>query len=166
MLCPSEITMKTIALTQGQVAIIDAEDYEAISRFKWQAFWNGYTFYAVRNVWVGRKRTTMYMHRFLLNPPLGFEVDHRDGDGLNNTRANIRLCTKAENQHNKQPQSGSSNYKGVCWCTRDRIWMAHIKVNRRLLNLGYYHNEEEAALAYNWAATKHFGEFARLNVLS
>jgi hypothetical protein len=93
------------------------------------------------------------------------EVDHWNHDGLDNRRENLRVCTKAQNNHNCRKhrwhngEYTSSKYKGVCWNKTEKKWMAYI--HRK--TLGYFRTEEEAALAYNAAATRDFGEFAVLN---
>lgn len=158
--------MKSIALTQGKVAVVDDADFEFLSQFKWYAMRNGQTFYAMKALWEDRKRRHTAMHRLLLQVPDDIEVDHVDGDGMNNTRINLRPCTRSQNVHNKKKMSGAtSRYKGVYWNKRDKRWVAHIRGEGKLLHLGYFISEREAALAYNWAATKYFGEFARLNQL-
>jgi hypothetical protein len=104
------------------------------------------------------------MHRFILSAPKGIQVDHRDNDGLHNTRGNIRLCTCQQNQGNSRPTTcHTSIFKGVHWDKRDRIWQAKIHINRRSIYLGNFIKEIDAALAYDDAAREYFGEFARLN---
>lgn len=107
------------------------------------------------------------MHRLLIYVPPGFEVDHINRNGLDNRRANLRTCTKSENAANREKVGGdtSSKYKGVHRRADSGKWMARIKVNGRRRSLGCFYSEEEAALAYNVAATEEFGEFARVNVV-
>ena len=94
------------------------------------------------------------------------QVDHIDGNGLNNQRNNLRIVTNQQNGMNqkKQRRSTTSRYKGVCWHNKNKGWMAGIKHNRKTIYLGCYETEEEAALAYNTEATRIFGEYAKLNV--
>lgn len=92
------------------------------------------------------------------------KVDHKNGDGLDNQRSNLRPTTLSQNRANSRKTPGcSSQFKGVSWHTKSQKWMAGIKVAQKSFNLGLYHIEEEAARAYDKAAKQHFGEFARLN---
>lgn len=153
--------MKEIPLTQGYVAIVDDEDYDAVMAFKWFA-------HVQRNAtYVGRKArradglwADIRLHTFLTGWPL---VDHRDGDGLNNRRANLRPATRAENNRNRRRSlsNNASGFKGVC---RDRgKWRAYIYVDDKQHHLGMFPTAEAAALAYDVAALELHGEFARLN---
>ena len=111
------------------------------------------------------KQTTIQMHRLLLGlkPGDSRESDHKDGNGLNNRRNNLRIATRAQNQHNQRPQKGTSRFKGVCWHRDAAKWQAQIQIERRKIHLGYFDSEIEATRAYDAAARNHFGEFARLN---
>jgi len=156
--------MGTIPLTQGFVALVDEEDVYFLSQWKWHVFKEQYTNYAARGVRQGGRVKTILMHRLLLTAPQGKQVDHRDHNGLNNTRANLRLCTQNENQHNRRKNSHSlSQYKGVTWWERLHKWRGEIRLNGKWMYLGYFDNEEDAARAYDKAASLLFGEFARLN---
>jgi len=107
---------------------------------------------------------TVYMHRLVMNAPSGFEVDHINGDGLNNTRENLRVATRAQNTANKPSYSGTSKFKGVCRAaTKEPRWRAWCMVNKKSIYLGSFKTEAEAARAYNLAAEKAWGEFAHLN---
>jgi hypothetical protein len=104
------------------------------------------------------------MGRAILNAPAGMIVDHRDGDGLNNQRENLRLCTHSQNMQNRRLQRNNrSGYKGVYWIKAQGVWAARITVNRVPINLGRFDTAEQAARAYDEAALKYHGEFARLN---
>ena len=103
------------------------------------------------------------MHRFILNAPKGQYVDHRDRNGLNNQKRNLRFCTQSQNMMNLKSSTGTSKYKGVSWNIKYKRWQSHIRLNYKLKNLGSYNSEIEAALAYDHAARELFGEFARLN---
>mgnify|MGYP001588262020 CR=1 FL=1 len=89
--------MKEIQLTQEQVALVDDEDFEKVSKHKWHAYKDGKTFYAGTTI----KNKRVKMHRFILEAPAGVDVDHKDRNGLNNTRQNIRICSRTENQANQ-----------------------------------------------------------------
>lgn len=162
--------MKTIPLTQGQVALVDDEDYEEVSKFKWHA--NGCnartkTFYAYRSICVNGKRTTIKMHRQILKLPSGAvpQVDHIDGNGLNNQRNNLRTCTETQNRGNvRLTIANTSGFKGVRWFKPSKKWVSRIIVNKKYTHLGYFNHAIDAALAYDDAASKHFGEFALLNI--
>lgn len=155
---------KEIPLTQGKVAIIDDEDYERVNRLKWWAHLekgrNREVFYA----WSKINRKTVKMHRFLTNAPDEMEVDHWNGDGLDNRRVNLRVCTKTQNQHNRgRTVRNKSGYKGVHWHKPTKKWMAQIQVSGKKMNLGYFHDIIEAALAYDAAAREFHGEFSVTN---
>jgi hypothetical protein len=100
------------------------------------------------------------MHRFVMDAPCGVEVDHRDGDGLNNTRANLRLCTHAEDCRNQGKTRGKSRFKGVYWHRRGRKWCVFVGKGNYI---GLFKTEIEAALAYDAEARLRFGPFAALN---
>lgn len=158
--------MKEIPLTQGKVVLVDDEDYDFLNQWKWHALKSRDTFYAARGVYSKHGIIQIRMHRLLLNAPADMEVDHRDGNGLNNTRRNIRLCTAQANRCNERKRANkTSQYKGVSWHKKDRRWHARIQLNGILKYLGGFHTQEEAALIYNMAAATLFGEFARLNWL-
>lgn len=153
-----------IRLTQGKVAIIDDEDLPLVSQHKWYAHACRRTFYATTNIVVPGKRTILRMHRLILAAKPGQEVDHIDGDGLNNRRANIRLCLQSQNAMNHRKKLNSkSMYKGVTMYPRKSPWQANIAVNGTRIYLGSFTSETAAALAYDEAARLHFGEFARTN---
>lgn len=161
--------MKEIPLTQGKVALVDDEDYELINQWKWYAHESGNTHYAKRNIWIGTSREhrrwqSVAMHRLILNAESAMCVDHIDGNGLNNTRANLRLATHQENLCNQRLYKNSpSGYKGVRFRKDANKWQARIRAEKKELHLGYFDTIEEAARAYDAAARKHFGEFANLN---
>jgi hypothetical protein len=157
--------VKEIELTQGQVARVDDEDYEWLSKWKWHASWQPHTLsYMAAYKTSGMPRRTLLMHRLILNAPDGMFVDHEDHDTLNNQRHNIRLATPLQNQFNRRKlRPFSSIHKGVCWHQLTNKWRAEINVDGRKLHLGLFANEEDAARAYNEAAKKYQGEFAYLN---
>lgn len=145
--------MKEIILKSGEKALVDDEDYELLNKFKWQ-YQLGY---AVRNIKV-------YMHRDIIKTEEGLETDHINGNKLDNRKENLRKVTQSQNQANrKKGKNKSSIYKGVIWHKRRNHWLAQITINRKKIYLGSFNNEIDAAKAYNEAAIKYFGEFARLN---
>jgi HNH endonuclease len=145
--------------------MIDDDDYESMSGYCWHAHKVGRSVYARCHNTESTPRR-LYMHRLLLKAPVGVMVDHVNGDGLDNRRDNIRLCDKSQNNANQQKTRGSSLYKGAYWCPRHSRWRAFIKADGKAQCLGYFKREEDAALAYNFAAMEKFGDFARLNVAS
>ena len=159
--------MKQIPLTQGQVAIVDDDDFEWLMQHKWYARENSYEFYAMRNVRRDNgKRTSLYMHRAILQEHGddldGLLVDHASGNTLDNRKCNIRTATRSQNaQNSPRHKVGISGYRGV---KKDRTrWRASIKVNDRRVYLGLFPTPIEAALARDRAAIEHHGEFAILN---
>lgn len=155
-----------IELTQGQVALIDERDFDKVHQYRWCAHHIRWQWYAINNSERRRGGRPLRMHRFILDAPAGMEVDHINGNGLDNRRANLRLATRSQNHANKSVQRNktSSRYKGVYYRRRrKKPWYAQIGVRGRRMFLGYFGNEEEAARVYNRAALEHFGEFARLN---
>jgi hypothetical protein len=151
---------KIIPLTQGKFAIVDAEDYNWLSRHKWCAARSRDTFYTHR----GSKGRLISMHRSIMRAPKGLMCDHRNHNGLDNRKSNLRLCTSAQNQYNKRPKKGcSSKYKGVILREDRRRWRAKICFNRKRIHLGDFADAIKAALAYDDKAIELFGEFAYLN---
>lgn len=160
--------MKKIELTQGKVTLVDDEDFEMLSQYKW-FYGNGY---AQRSEYAGggRKNTkviTQQMHRLVIaNIPDGKIVDHKNHDGLDNRKSNLRICTRLENRRNAtKHKNNKSGYKGV-WQEngkfRSAIWLSDKKKNK---NLGTFQTAIEAARAYNRSALELFGEFAYINKL-
>lgn len=161
--------MKEIKLTQSLVAFVDDTDFDYINKFKWHAIKACNNFYA--GSCVGGKRGNVRMHRLILNqydPTI--HIDHKDGNGLNNQRDNIRICTHAQNQHNRGANRNSrSKYVGVAFSTRrgEKRWLASIKIDNKQKSLGIFPYTAEgeilAAKARDKAAIGLYGEFARLN---
>jgi hypothetical protein len=157
--------MRYIPVGKDHQAIVDDEDYEwAKARQPWGLHSLGY---AVRApTWKGSK---FLMHRELLNVTEDYVVDHINGNKLDNRRENLRICTNAENSRNRVKSTlNTSGYKGVSYkkeknYIRKKPWNARIKVDYKEIYLGHFQTKEEAAKAYNEAAIKYFGEFAKLN---
>lgn len=158
---------KVIRLTQGKATIVDPEDYEQVSKYKWHARYDQKTrsFRALHSHRreVGRSQTTFYLARLITCAPSGTHADHINHDTLDNRKCNLRVCTPSENGRSRR--SHIKEYKGVHWHSRDHIWAANIRVNKKLIHLGSFKDKLDAARAYNEAATYYFGEFACLNPL-
>jgi len=104
------------------------------------------------------------MHRVITKCKSGEDIDHRNHDGLDNRRLNLRVCSRSQNLQNQRRRSNNtSGFKGVAWCEQTQDWTTAVKVNKKLIWLGHYADKEEAAHAYDAAAREHFGEFACLN---
>lgn len=156
-----------IPLTQGKVALVDEIDFERLNKLKWAAQKDTDTFYAVKTIapTKTRKGFAIKMHRLILDCPKGMQIDHRDNNGLNNTRSNLRICTASQNQMNRRKlmKNASSIYKGVSWHKKQKRWHARIVVNGTLHHLGSFTIEKEAGLAYDRTASEWFGEYANVN---
>jgi hypothetical protein len=172
----SEPESMPVYLTRGMIAYVSPEDHDRVSALKWQAHKGKRTWYARHVCRVPSTITdttsstskfkSTYLHRFITgeeDPDV--KIDHRDGNGLNNTRPNLRSSTGKENSRNtRKPTSGTtSQYKGVCWDEAQKRWRAQINVEGKKRCLGRYKDELPAALAYDRAALDAFGEFAQIN---
>lgn len=165
--------MQKIALTKGYYAVVDDIDYEKVSAHKWSAQvmrkkdGSVRTVYAVRGAKNDRGLWRLQLlHRFISGAISPMCVDHIDGDGLNNIRSNLRICTQAENAMNVRPVHGaSSKYKGVSRIKSSGRWRAYIKKHGKHMFIGSFGSEREAAFAYNAKAIEMFGQYAKLNVL-
>lgn len=157
---------KRIPLTQGKVAIVDEVDHKWLSQWKWYAAKGTSTYYARRSVWENGKTREIQMHRAILDAPPDMEGDHINGDGLDNRRANLRLCTQSQQRMNAKKQANcTSKYKGVTWDKRRQKWSVLIVCRGQRDWRGYFDDEQEAARAYNIGARKWFGDFAKSNVI-
>jgi len=163
--------MKEIPLTQGKVALVDDEDYEELSEYGWYAHQATKSLcYAGRNNKKSNGKTSVIgLHRQVMRAKTGQIVDHINRNGLDNRKQNLRICSHKQNLWNQESTSGSSKYKGVHLEAdkqrpgRKKRWRAKITYNKNTVRLGRHLTEEEAAKAYDTAALKHHGEFARLN---
>lgn len=157
--------MKEIRLTKGFVAIVDDEDFEFLSQWKWHANASAARrTYAMRNSApdADGKRAHIMMHRVVCAVAPGEEVDHINGNGLDNRRANLRPVTRGQSMWNRAPNaSGSSRHKGVYWHKQHRKWVAAIQVNKKRVHIGLFTSEDAAARAYAERAAAEFGEFNR-----
>lgn len=157
--------MKKIKLTKGYEAFVDDSDYDELSKHKWHVSENSRNAYAIRTIhFPGGKKKTVRMHRQIMGASPDLEIDHIDHNGLNNQRRNLRECNNIQNQMNRVKVFGKSIFKGVTIKPNKKNYAsASIRVNKKLLHLGYFDNEESAARAYDKAAYMYFGEYANLN---
>jgi hypothetical protein len=166
---PQSSPTRLIPLTQGLWTLVDTADYERLRAMKWYASLDKGTgaFYAVRNVRrAGGGQRRQALARVVMDAPHGIEVDHVSRDTLDNRRCNLRLVTRSRNMQNSARRSdNSTGYKGVKQ-RRDGNWIkwqVQITIDGRRRHLGYFDDVIEAAQAYDTAAVKAFGEYARLN---
>lgn len=164
--------MKKIALTGkngiGNFALVDDDVFDFISKYSWMV---GKDIYARRGQKIKgtRKSITKYMHRDIIlfyegNIPINSQIDHINMDRLDNRRSNLRVATRSQNHMNMNKNfNNKSGYKGVFLDKKSNRWFGNIKINQKNIYLGTFDNKLDAALAYNQAAQKYFGEFARLN---
>lgn len=148
-------------LAPGKIVVIDKEDASIVSKYKWHCNNSGY---AVAYIKTPGGKKPILMHRILVDAPVNMEVDHISGNTLDNRKSNLRICTHFQNMLNKKNyKNSSSKFKGVGWVKKPQKWRARIRIDHKIYHLGYFDSEVEAAKAYNEAAEKLHGEFARLN---
>lgn len=156
---------KLIELTQGKQAIVDDEDFEWLNQWKWYAHKDKKTWYARRSYGPRIERKSINMHTFIMGLNQGQKVDHRNNNGLDNRRDNLRECTNSQNATNSTKRKGNftSRYKGVSWDKRDKNWRAQIMVDYKKKRIGNFDNEIDAAKAYDRFAIELHGEYASIN---
>jgi hypothetical protein len=160
--------VREIPLTKGYVALIDDDDFELVSAHKWSAIVHrnpsGSVYvYAHRTVVIDGRQVQLRLHRFLMDAKPGELVDHKDSDGLNNQRHNIRHCTRTQNNVNIVHPHKQSKCGFIGVHAYRRKWRARISVANRRVHLGLFETPEDAARAYDRKAIELHGEFARLN---
>lgn len=159
-----EGSIAIITLTQGYEAHIDAADAHLVEAFNWCVLIHPRrnAIYAARATRIPKKQMFL-LHRVLTEAPENLQVDHMDGNGLNNRRSNLRLCSRLQNQISKGPRSDNrSGLKGVSWCSKAKKWQSEIMLHGKRKWLGYFAAPEDAHAAYADAAHELHGEFARL----
>jgi hypothetical protein len=157
--------MRKIKLTQGKYALVDDADYDWLNQYKWHAYYSKRTntFYAVHSISSIKK---ISMQRMIMNTSTGLHTDHKNGKTLDNRRANLRVATVSQNCMNRKGDKNStSKFKGVSWNKHAKKWRSFIMSKAKLIYLGSFDSEIDAAKIYNQAAIKYFGNFARLNII-
>ena len=151
-----------IPLTNGDFAIVDKCDFEELSKHKWYKYKNSNTYYVIRKEPREKnKQKTIYMHRQIMCTPVGFETDHIDGNGLNNSRSNLRICTHQQNNFNRGiSKKNTSGFRGVSWNKHIKRWVAVIHFDNKRLYLGSFKDILLAKNAYISASIKYHGEFS------
>jgi hypothetical protein len=159
-------SFRKIYLGEGEYTIVEPPDYYKYGKYKWIYWGNGKNNYAIGELKIGHRKTKQVgMHRVIMGAPKGKVVDHINGDGLDNRRANLRLATRAQNIYNrrKTTKKTSSRFVGLSFNKKSTMWDGCIQYKRKKIHLGRFKNEIDAARAYDRAAIKYYGEFARLN---
>lgn len=157
---PLKVGVIAFEIKPGVFTLIDQQDLHLVEGHKW--FFESKRVY--RREYKDGKSKSFSLHRVIMNPPPDMVVDHIDGNPLNNTRENLRICTMTENNYNRFPNKNStSQFKGVHWEPIRGKWIASIRLNKKQKAIGTYADEHEAAHAYNKQAIIHHGEFAKLN---
>jgi hypothetical protein len=158
--------MREIIISKGHVALVDDEDYDNIIHPKWYRTISKYGVYADRARWDSllHKYIRERMHRVIMNAPKGLQIDHINHNTLDNRKSNLRIVTGTYNLANQRNiKGGTSKFKGVVWHKKGKKWMARIGKHGLYEYLGLFVNEIDAAIAYNTAAIRLYGEFAFLN---
>ena len=156
--------MKQIPLTQEKFTLVDDDMFDYLNQWKWCVKKDKHLFYAVRGPERNGINKQILMHRVIMTPPKDLEVDHRNSDGLDNKRQNLRICTHSQNQQNARKRSNcTSKHKGVCWHKSYKKWRANIMIKGRNIYLGCRESEIECAQLYDKKAIELFGEFANTN---
>lgn len=160
--------MKYLSLqNSNELCMVDDLDYENLLKYKWYIMKNNYVRASFRSL--KRKDNRIGIHRYLMNCPDHLVVDHIDGNPLNNQRSNLRLATNSQNICNSKKQKNTlSKYIGVSYSkteNRTKKWRAACEKSNKMIYIGRYQTEIEAALAYNEKVKEIFGEFAKLNII-
>lgn len=161
---PQSTSVREIPLSRGQVALVDAADYEWLSQWRWSYGKRGYAYRRLSRT-IDAHQHAIYMHHDVLPVPAGMQVDHKNHNKLDNRRANLRLATQHQQARNQPPRRGvhTSRFKGVSRHVQSSRWRARIRIDGHQISGGLFINEEDAARAYDAMAREHFGEFAWLN---
>ena len=150
--------MKKIKLTQGKFALVDDEDFEKLNKYKWYSTKPTSLYYAITFI----NKRNIRMHRFILNPKREEEIDHIDGNGLNNQKINLRICTHSQNMTNhKIRRDNTSGVSGIYWNKCAKKWQAYIGFKNKIIYLGIFKTLKDARESRNLKERALFGEFRR-----
>lgn len=157
--------MKEICLTKGMITIVDDDDFDMLSKYKWYVTNKKGTFYTQRrHEFPDGTKKTICMHYLIMGREW---VDHIDGDPLNNQKSNLRICTPRQNSMNTRSHSDStSKYKGVSLVGHNKRWRSEIYYNGKTIYLGEFDKETDAAKTYNDKSIELFGEWGKANIIS
>lgn len=158
--------MKRINLNKGSFVWVDNDDFDFLNQWEWRASYpRGGHVYAIRSEYKTGKHVVISMHRVITNCPDGMVVDHKDRNGLNNRKTNLRICTRSQNACNRRKniKTSTTKYLGIYYNSKIRKWCAAVGSQGKVHNLGKFKTQKEAAKCYNEGAIKFHGEFARLN---
>ncbi|MEI6297499.1 MAG: HNH endonuclease [bacterium] len=156
--------MAEIYLKSGHVVLIDDNMIDRVSYFNWNIKKDEKSFYVHANIFIKNKYSTITIHRLIMGEPNAI-IDHKNGNRLDNRMVNLRISTFSQNSMNRRMSIGSSKYKGVAYCKQKKKFVAYISYHKNRIHLGTFDNEINAAIAYNNAAIRIFGEFACLNII-
>lgn len=146
--------MKQITVTHGKVTLVDDEDFDYLNQYKWHCN-KGYVSRTGNN-------KHLRMHRVIMHVQGDLQVDHIDGNPLNNQKNNLRICTSSQNNKNKKtPHTNTSGFRGVSYHVSNKKWQSQIQVDGKQIHLGYFKTPEEASISYEDFAKKTFGSFLR-----
>lgn len=145
--------MKEIQLTQGKTAQVDNDDFDRLNLHKWYVMKNCKTYYAARFITINGKEKTFRMHHAIMGKVQGLQTDHKDGNGLNNQKGNLRFVTVRQNAQNRKNIYKTSQYPGVCWDGDRDKWRSTIKINDKYKHIGRYVSEADAFIAYRNAVS-------------
>jgi len=156
--------MKYISIMSGQKIIVDNEDFELLSKYKWHLVGEKRNYVAASLFRKGQSPKNLLIHRLIMNAKSGQIVDHVNGNRFDNRKENLRFCSATQNaQNRRKAKNKTSKYKGVTWWKSQKSWTAQIMANYKIHFLGYFDTEKEAAISYNKAALKIHGDYAYLN---
>ena len=144
---------KVIPLTQGLFTLVDDDVFVWASKFKWHASRQRDAFYAGRKVWDRGRDRPLSLHRAIMGEPDGYEVDHLNGDTLDNRRTNLRIATVSQNQHNRRgaPKNSKTGVRGVTWHKRDKCFRTNIQICKKRMTVGSFKTLLEASNAIDEA---------------
>lgn len=158
--------MKKIKLSKNKYALVDDDDFGKFSGFKWHLTNHsnrGFTEYIIRRVRLeDGRRKTIYLHREIMAAPTDKFVDHKNGDGFDNRKQNLRICSPAENNRNQSlKRNNTSGFKGVDWVELKKKWRARIGVGGKRIMIGYFNSKLEAIEKYCESSKIYHGEFSK-----